>query len=172
MKSISIESISLLRAIENGEVWPWSSAKAIIFEELYNIINGITEELDSFEIGSWKVNHLSNDQDKGNLSYEFNLVSGNQNIKLQIDPLNKSFLELELAESPCQQSLKVYHEFFKSPAYKRYFFEHSTPGKSLKTTFSKNQIRSRHFGAYLKHMMNMIKPMLCAGRTEKLASAA
>lgn len=172
MQSLSHQSINFLKRIKSMDqtesIDPsWRLHYTRLFCELYDIIRTAHDSLSDMDMGKWSVSY-DGEELKNTLSFAFSLSLSNEEylpkIKISINPYGDSYIEIPTIESKKlrQQTDDELIHFYQSPAYKRYFAPHTDSTVGLKTVIPLKQITSRHFEAYLLHLLKMMKPYLAA----------
>jgi len=171
MKHLSPESIDFLKRIKiqnntESKKDNWGQQNTKLFSDLYDIIGQSVTGLKDFALGKWNIIYNDTDDDRS-LVYEFALSQSKDLDKLVINitiaPFGQSTIEITHAESLCPVDAK---SFYQSSTYHRYFEPHQSKTDGLMTVISQKQITSRHLGAYLEHLLTMMKPYLRAACAE------
>lgn len=165
---LSIDSVRFLQEAKRTDAEKrkgvsWKKKYTRLFLELFDIVNNVGKAVNEVTMAKWKVIYEGNPLDE-QLSYNFkiHLEEGGDTHVLQLDinPFGTSSLAMPLCTSA--RSDEPLQSFFESPAYKRYFADHSDSIDHLRTVISSKQITSRYFGEYLIHIVNMMRPYLSA----------
>lgn len=180
MQSLSIKSINFLKKIksldETDQTDPsWRLHYTRLFCELYDIIRTAHDSLSDMDMGKWSVSY-DGEEVENTLSFAFSLNLAKEEylpkIKISINPYGESFIEIPLIESKKlrKQTDDALSNFYQSPAFKRYFAPYTDSTVGLKTIIPVKQITSRHFEAYLLHLLKMMKPYLAALSKARISS--
>jgi len=170
---LSSQSIAFLKSTDSDSGAPqepstWRLNYARLFCELYEVIRSANASLDDLSLGKWSMNYNSEGRNQA-LSFTFRLdsdiISDRSKVTIQIEPHGTS--SIEVSSMDCAETSPLVNEelksFYLSPSYKRYFAPHTRHlDKGIRTIIPRKQITSRHFGAYVIHLLQMARPYLIA----------